>query len=280
MRRRSYLAATGTALSALAAGCTGRGGVGADSPTTTESTTDATTTTQTTDAATVTVDDITLQPAVVHLQTDYLTVHDDGQYLLVEASVESDPVDRGEFAVRLADGRHRPLSEQRARRLWRLYGEDGWSRETGGLLVFELPERVDGPDAEAILEGPDGERELDAGLRERLAADPSLTHEFAVPAEVAENDAVPIEVSVQNDGDAPARFVAGLNRAGPQVASMPVEALTPLVAPGDRAVVEVSSDAPSKVASEDVGDGEWDVRFTLNIAGGSASRDVRVVDSV
>lgn len=279
MRRRSYLAATGAALSALAAGCTGRGRVGTDSPTTTESTTEATATTQTTDPPAVTVDEVTLQPAVVHLQTDYLTVYDDGQYLFVETSVESGTVDRSELAVRLGGERYHPFSERRARRLWRLYGEDGWVPETGGLLAFELPERTGSPDAEAVLEHPGGERELAAGLRERLAADPSLTHEFTVPDEVGERDDVPVEVSVQNDGDVPARFVAGLNRVGPRVASMPVEGLTPLVAPGDRAVVELSSDAPSKTPSEDVGDGEWDVRFTLNTVDASAARNVRVVES-
>lgn len=277
MRRRSYLAAAGTALSALAAGCT-TGGGGTDSPTSTESTSPDVTTTRPTASPAVTVDDVVLQPAAVQLETDYLTVDDAGQYLFVDASVESESVDRSEVAVRFAGDRHGPLSERDARRLWRLYGDDGWTPESGGLLAFELPGTADSPDAEAVLELPDRERELDAGLRERLAADPSLTHEFAVPDEVAEHESVPVEVSVQNDGDAPARFVAGLNRVGPRVASMPVEALTPLVAPGDREVVEVASDASQKAASDEVGDGEWDVRFTLYTAGGSSSRDVRVVE--
>lgn len=276
MRRRSYLAATGAALSALAAGCTADDG----SPTTTTQTTRTSTVTDRAKSPTVTVEAVRVQPAAVELQTDSLSVEDRGQYVFADAAVEAGTADRDAYGLRVAGETHRPLTEPDTRQLWRVYGDDGYAPESGGVLAFELPEAVDDSERALVLEFPGGECELGSAMVARLTAgSPSLSWEVSVPDTVAVDESLAVAVAVHNAGDHPRRFVGAVSRYGPRVASTPVTGVTPLVDPGAERTLAVNQrDVPFGTPSEDVGDGEVDIRYTLQAASRSAEREVRVVE--
>jgi hypothetical protein len=286
MRRRSYLALTASALSAAAAGCTSQQDGDADPSDTTTTTTTATSTTRTTTQTestpgfSVSVADVTLQPAALELQTDYLVVHDEGQYLFVNVVVEEGTVEDDEFALQLAGESYAPLADQRRRRLWRAYNAGGYDPDRGGLVAFEVPGTTEASDPQAVLEYPGAERELAPGLRARLAANPEFAFDVSVPDTVAEDDSLSVAIAVTNEGDAPARFVGGLNRSGPRVASTPVQAVRPLVPAGESVTTSIDqSGVPRETPPEDVGDGEADARFSFASVAGDVDREVRVVDS-
>lgn len=282
MRRRSYLALTASALSAAAAGCTSAGDGGTDSTTSTTTATTTTTTTttrtETTPAVSVSLSEVTLQPAALALQTDYLTVHDAGQYLFVDAAVENGSVEYDEYRLRVAGETYTPMTGQNRRRLWRMYNAGNYNPDAGGLVAFEFPGSTDASDPAAVIEHPGGERELGADLRSRIAAAPEFAFEMSVPDTVQRGGELAVAVSVTNESDRPARFVGGLNRAGPQVAMMPVAEVRPLVPAGETKTLTVDQSAvTAKVSDDDVGDGEADADYTLNTVAGSREATVRVV---
>jgi hypothetical protein len=280
MHRRSYLAATATMLSTAAAGCASAPESDAEpvGETTTTTRTSTSTATRTTAATSVSASVLALQPAAVVRQTDYLTVEDRGQYLFVHATVDGGTADRDEFALSVAGEQYSPLLEQGVRGLWRAYNTGGYDPDSGGLLVFELPGSTDASDPEVVLERPGGERELDASLRSRVAAAPEFSADVSVPDTVPNDGSLSVAVSVTNEGDTPARFVGGLNRAGPRIASTPVRAMRPLVpASGEQTVSVDQSEVPLEVSDDEVGDGDPDARFTFYSVAGDTAREVRVV---
>lgn len=288
MRRRSYLALAASALSTTAAGCTSSRPGEVDDPqstvtatkTTEPTTTDTTTATSTTATASVSFSDLTLQPAALQLNTDYLTVHDGGQYIFARASVESGEVEYDSYALRVSGRSHGPLAERYRRQLWRTYNEGEYSARSGGLLVFELPASTAAEDPEAVLEYPGGERRLAENLRTRLASNPTFSAETSIPETVAADDSLSVELTVTNETDTPARFVGGLNRSGPLVAMKPVEAIRPLVSTNETKTVTIEqTEAVRETPTEDVGDGETDIEFYLRMVTGAVERSVRVVDS-
>lgn len=285
MRRRSYLAVTASALSAAVAGCTSAGDGDTDS--TTESTTTTGTTTATTQTTTpskpavsVSVADVTLQPAALELNTDYLTVRDDGQYLFARSTVEEGTVEREEHVLRVAGDTYRSLTGHARRRLWREQETADYYPDIGGLLAFKLPGSFEVSKPEAVLSHPGGERRLDGGLRARLATTPEFAVQFSVPETVAADGSLSVDVTATNEGDAPARFVGGLNRYGPRIASMPIEEIRPLVPAGESATQSIDqSSVLGNTAAGEVGDGEPDAQFALFTVAGSEHRSVRVGES-
>lgn len=288
MRRRSYLALAASALSTAAAGCTSSRPQAVDDPqstvtdtTTTEpTTTDPTTSTSTTATASVSFSELTVQPAALQLNTDYLTVHDSGQYLFAQATVESGEVEYESYTLRAAGETHSPVAGQPRRQLWRTYNEGEYSSYSGGLLVFQLPASTDVADPEAVLEYPSGEHRLDESLRTRLAATPTFSYDVSVPDTVPADGSVDLELTVTNESETPARFVGALNRSGPLVAMRPAETIRTLVPANESKTVTVDqTEAVSDTPSEDVGDGETDIKFYLNTVAGTEERTVRVVES-
>lgn len=287
MQRRSYLALAASALSTAAAGCTSAGNTadatpttGTTTTTTTKKPTTDTTTTTTTETASVSFSELTVQPAALQLNTDYLTVDDSGQHLFAQAAVESGEVDYDSFTLRFAGQTHSPLAGQPRRQLWRSYNEGEYSSHSGGLLVFQLPASADVEDPEVVLEYPGGERRLPESLRRRLAANPSFSYDLSVPETVAANGSLVLELTVTNEGDTPARFVGALNRSGPLVAMAPAETIRPLVPAKESKTVTVEqTEAVSETPSGDVGDGEVDIEFYLNTVAGTEEGSVRVVES-
>jgi hypothetical protein len=284
MRRRSYLAVAASALSTAVAGCTSAGDRDADpvAESTTNSATTATTETVTpsTPAVSTSIQDVVLQPAALDLNVDYLTVRDDGQYLFAQATVEEGTAELEEYALRIDGETHQPLTGHARRRLWRMREAREYAPDSGGLVAFELPGSIEAVNSTAVLAHPGGEYRLDAELRKRLTATPEFAVDLSVPETVAADGSLSVTVTVTNGGDSPARFVGGLNRYGPRVASTPVEAIRPLVPAGESATRAIDQTRVlADTSDEEVGDGESDVKFSLYTPARSEQRSVRVVDS-
>jgi len=274
MQRRRLLATAGLALGT--AGCLGiDDGDDATGTTTTATTgTDATTArtaaATTTPSATLDVTEATLQRALVFLETDYLsTTGGDGRYLLANAFVSEGRVDRRDVALRVDDTEYEPDDGRTASRLWRVYQSDSaFEPDLGGLLLFELPGSGFDSTGDAAITWPGGEHRLRDGLRERLRADaPAFSVSIDAPETLAQGESPEFGVAVTNDGTVPGRFVAGLNRYGPRVASMPAKRFSLLVDAGATERTGYTGDISGhEVPDEDLGDGDADLRYGWNAA--------------
>ncbi|WP_168216266.1 hypothetical protein [Halorussus halobius] len=295
MRRRRLLALSGSLL-AGSAGCLSASAP--EAPATRDATTtEATTTAEsaTTDASTTTAEpaDVSvsldaLQPAMVTMTSpDSIGVRDDDrQYLLVDVSTSGDgePPDPESFAVRFDGTDYGPESVDEPWRFWRFEdgGEAFYDPDSGeGLLLFELPASAGSDDAAPALTWPGGEWRPDGTVRRRLLApEPSLSVTVDAPESVEPHESPTVSVTVENAGDVPGRFVAGLNRTGPMVAYTPIERVSVAVAAGESETWE-HADALSAGDDPDerVGDGESDMTYHLDWAGGDVHRGVRYAEA-
>jgi hypothetical protein len=274
MQRRRLLATAGLALGT--AGCLGTddGDDATGSTTTTTASTDATTATTTnattTPSGTLDVTEATLQQALVFLEIDYLqTFGGDARYLLVDVAVSEGRVDRRDVALRV-DGTEYAPDDRRASRLWRVYQSDtAFEPDLGGLLLFELPATGFDSTSDTAVTWPAGEHRLRAGLRERLRADaPEFSISIDAPETLPQGESPTFDVAVTNDGTVPGRFVAGLNRYGPRVASTPAKRFSLLVDAGATARTSYTGGISGyEVSDEDLGDGEPDLHYGWNAAG-------------
>ncbi len=310
MRRRQLLALSGSLL-AGSAGCLSASAPEATDPTSTESrtTTESSTTAETTSTkptstepttettstveyADVSVELDALQPGLVTMTTpDSIGVSGrDRRYLLVDVSIGEggESPTRDEFAFEFDGATHRPEPMEDPWRVWRFYDDEGALYDRGssgdGLLVFELPEAEKG-DFESVpefaLTWPGGEWQPDEQLRRRLAApEPSLSVSLDVPETLATYESPTVSVTVENEGDLPGRFVAGLNRIGPRVAYAPVERVSMLVPPGESETWEFTDDSlmAGDYPDERVGDGDSDMTYDLSWAGGDVRKGIRYVE--
>lgn len=270
MQRRRLLAATGLALGT--AGCLGTDDGDDATGTTTSATTasDATTSTTTTASATLDVTETTLQQALVFLETDYLsTTGGDGRYLLANAFVSEGRVDRRDVALRVDGTEYPPDDGRTVSRLWRVYQSgSAFEPDLGGLLLFELPASGFESTVDAAVTWPGGEHRLPAGLRERLRADaPEFSVSIDAPETLAQGESPGFEVALTNEGDVPGRFVAGLNRYGPRVASTPAKRFSLLADAGaTERMTYIGEISGYEVPDEDLGDGDADLRYRWNAA--------------
>lgn len=245
--RRDVLRLGGATL-ALAAGCVARSPSGADaldSATETSSTPKTPeTTTQTaepTPEADVRLRNLTVTPSlVVPNYPDAVTTLGERDEQFVVASVESGgslPFARDEYEVVAGGETYAPTPPEEVTYGYRWlegYGAP-YEPEEGGFLVFSLPKPLD---AESVsLRWPNDEHRLgDARLR-RLRLPPTTfeVSAFHAPASVANLSEMTLTVTAENVGDADGTFVGALNRSGPEVEVMPVEAISLDVAAGDSA---------------------------------------------
>jgi len=268
MKRRRLLASVGLALGT--AGCLGTDDGDDATDTTTSATTagDATTSTTTTASATLDVTETTLQQALVFLETDYLsTTGGDGRYLLANAFVSEGRVDRRDVALRVDGTEYEPDDGRTVSRLWRVYQSgSAFEPDLGGLLLFELPASGFDSTSDAAVTWPGGEHRLRAGLRERLRADaPAFSVSITAPDTLAQGESPRFEVAVTNEGDVPGRFVAGLNRYGPRVASTPAKRFSILVdADGTERTSYTGGISGHRVPDDQLGDGDADLRYGWN----------------
>ena len=283
MRRRSYIALTAAALSTPVAGCTGSpGGSGETTRSTTNSTTTGTARTTTTaesnELGTVELRDALVQPGVVLLQTDYLTVASSGgQYLLADVAVTGGEAPRDAFAFRFDGQTYAPRPKRETRRLWRVYNRGEYDPTTGGLLVFQLPATASSEDPETVLEFGSWEREVPSMVQSRLATEnPEFTVDATVTSPIEVGESPRVTLTVENTSDVGGRFVAGLNRSGPMVASMPAARISLPVEGGAVAefVHEPTDVTGVEVPDGKLDDGEADLTFRLRTLDASTRLDV------
>lgn len=271
MQRRRLLAAAGLALGT--AGCLGTDdgdddATGTTPTTTTRASTSTTANATTTAGTTVDVTEVTLQQALVFLETDYLsTTGGDGRYLLANAFVSEGRVDRRDVALRVDGTEYAPDDGRTASRLWRVYQSDSaFEPDLGGLLLFELPATGFDSTSDAAVTWPGGEHRLRNGLRERLRADaPEFSVSITPPDTLAQGESPTFDVAVTNEGAVPGRFVAGLNRYGPRVASTPAKRFSILVDAGATERTSYTGGISGyDVPDEDLGDDDADLRYGWN----------------
>lgn len=256
MRRRTFLAASGTALTAFA-GCGSRQRHRTDSPAATQTRTDS-----------LALELDALQPAVVELFVDSyeLVANPDSQYLFLTG-----PAVDGEDRRFRFDGESyepgididycvaRPDVPACAR-------NPPW-------LLFELPETGDATDA-ALL-APDGAWRPDDSQRARLSAplpSPRLTS-FELDADVAAGTAPTFSLSARNDGADDAWFVGALNRVGATTRSVaPVSYLVPAESTVSWTVVGNEVGTPTAVRNG----GSSTLEYELTWLGGSETVAVSV----
>lgn len=289
MRRRRFIALTGVAAVGLA-GCADVGedpSGGAGSPTPGTQTT-PTPTGPPADAPTLRAEHEWLQPAVVTLNVDAVTVknRNERQFLYLDVGVESgDPPRRSDLRVRFDGQLHAPAAIER---LYRAYPEeDGRYRQRSGegWVLFDLPATGDASDL-ALVDGSSGAEwpitaQASMNLDGRLAAPaPPLSVELTVPESVVVDEEPTLSMTVTNEGDRDGTFVGGVNRHGPAIAVAPVATVREVIPPDDPTTVEVTDDMGfGHIADDDLGDGDADMTYHLEWTGETRSSDVRIEES-
>jgi hypothetical protein len=198
----------------------------------------------------------------------------------VNVAISEGRVDRGEFDLRVDGTAYGPDDDRRASRLWRVYQSDSaFEPDAGGLLLFELPASGFDSTRDAAVTWPGGEHRLRVGLRERLHADaPAFSVSVDAPDVLVQGESPTFDVTVTNDGDVPARLVAGLNRYGPRVASTPAKRFSIRVDAGATARTTDTGDVSGyRVPDDDLGDGEDDLRYAWNGADHNATFPIEYV---
>ena len=274
MRRRELLTLAAGTL-ATAAGCLeSSDGAG---PTATQTPSETPTATDSEDAAVSDVAVDSLQPGLIELGTpDSISVFgDDRQFLFLDVTPESGGgPDPSAFAFVLDGETYTPIEE--TRRIWRRYNEgEGaeYAPNLAGWLLFDLPATADDAST-AHLTWPDGSWEPDEAIRERLASPtPAFDVTVEVPETVAVGESPSITLSVENTGSVPARFLAAINRSGPNIAYMPEAAVRPLLDAGESHewTGEPSFHNPEEISAGDT------TRLTFDWVGGETDREVDFV---
>lgn len=290
MRRRALLSTTGATLAGLAGCLSGSSDDGpaagtdptntTDAPTDTPTQTDDPTSTEPAEPA-VELSLLSYQPAVVQLATDSIHVSDEGGpflFLDVDASAAATPPARDEFMLRHGDVVSSPVDPDDGR-LWRQYHEDGSYGDGNerGWLLFEVSESMA---AEHVrVSCPGGVWRPDAALRDRLSTEyPPMSMAVSVPETVGQGEHPTVSVTVENQGDVDACFVAALNRVGPRVAYTPAAAASFVVPAGGTEIWEHTGDFDTTPLGDDeLGDGQHDLTYHLNSVLGSESRQVSYV---
>lgn len=231
-----------------------------------------------------------LQPAVVTQQTADsmgVTSAEGTQYLYLDVAVTSGAVPaREDLRVRFDGNEFEPISQDM--RLWRA-NEHGNSRydakNGGGWLLFSLPQTGNASEfalieADGVGVGPvvsSASMDVDGRLESRT---PPLSLEWSAPDTVEPGTTPTLSFTVTNEGNHDGTFVAALNRSGPSIAMAPIAAIREVIPPGEPTTFEVTDtlDVESP-GSENVGDGNPDMRYDLQWTDGSESQHLRVVES-
>lgn len=273
MRRRAFLVSTSAVLGAGFAGCSALSDESGPARTTRGTTFRQSTTA---DAVSLDVRARRLQPAILSHSDSGPTVLGDGQqYLFYRVAVtDGDPPARLDFAFRLGGRTYSP-GVSTADPLW--VGLDEANRYTAnvgeGWLVFELPDAWNAKHAALGL----GSREwpVEDGIRERLgAAPPSFDLAWESVETATPGDTVH-EFDVSNESDRDARFVGAMTASGLD-ADKPLAVFNRRVpADSGRSIDAVVTGLPDD--SPAVGDGDSDVTYKLQWAGGTLEQDVRFV---
>lgn len=288
MRRRAFLSVVGASAAAVA-GCAGRddGSPSASetgSPSTSGTGSPARTGTtrgrdrETENSSTVEIHETELRPGLVLRTTpDAYGVYDESErYLSVEASVAGEQPDPSAFALLVDGKRYRPLGDRPGG--FRVPEMAAYAGSGPSELLFGIP-RASRPEGIA-LQYRDGRTPLPDPVRRRIAApEPEFSVDFSGDTGVKLDDDYTAEVAfgvtVENRGDIPGRFVAGVTRSGPQIVSVTEHLID----------VPVDAGATERVTwteglSMPLGDGTDDYRgwadYSMAYPGGDAGHSVVV----
>lgn len=219
-----------------------------------------------------------LQPAIVQLQTDDLSVSDFGQqylYFLIDIPNKAAPP-RKEFSLQFDGRRYNPVGSDMSS-LYRMRKDQRYTQKSGeGWILFRLPETGDAD--ETRLTGAGGKWEPTEPIRERLAKpEPDLQVSVTIPETVKKDTQPTINITVQNQGTIASRFVAGLSRKGPSIARRPVALISQRVEADSKAKIVVTDDSDiESVDEEELGDGNADMSYHLNWTEDAIRSDVRI----
>ncbi|KAA9396975.1 hypothetical protein Har1130_09625 [Haloarcula sp. CBA1130] len=237
MYRRRVLALCGLAITG--AGCQGET---ADSETVTPVPSPAVSETDTESPPSVTVTDAVVTPGVVIPGTDSISVEPTaGQFLVLTTTSKGSGVDRAAFSLRFDGSTYSPETFRNG-----LYRDGEWGRqftETGGPLVFDLPET--GSASDARLSWPGSEWTPPEAVQNRLEAPlPSFDITLDGPERVTEPAMPTLEITVTNTGDTAGRYVIALNRTGPRVAYAPAGRFDGELQPGETESITLDAKSP------------------------------------
>ena len=179
-------------------------------------------------------------PGVVTVDDDSITVTDDaGQYLFLD--LEGDVPGRSAVEFRFSGASYTP--ESFSGRLYRGDVSGEAYGETGGPLVFALPETGDGTDAG--LAWSDGSWAPSAAVVERLEDPlPPFSVTLDGPETAAETSGEQLTVTVTNEGAGAGWYVLALNRIGPSVAYAPISRIAGELPAGERVTHSFEPMAP------------------------------------
>lgn len=253
MHRRRVLALVGSL--ATTAGCTGTGdGPSVDSTVTPipVPTGDTTTAHTRQSAGNVEITEAGVLPGVVTTGDDSISVRDDaGQYLFLD--LDGTVPDPSTVEFRFSGASYTP--ESFSGQLYRGDFDGEEYDESGGALVFGLPETGDATDAELALES--GEWTPPSTTVQRLEDPlPPFSVTLDGPETAAEISDRQLTVSVTNEGDGAGRYVLALNRQEPGVASTPVTRIEGELESGATETHFVDAVAP---------EGDRSTRYTLDV---------------
>ncbi|MFB6193607.1 MAG: hypothetical protein ABEI75_00955 [Halobaculum sp.] len=164
------------------------------------------------------------------------------------------------------------------RGLYRSRVEEPYTASLGrGWLVYELPpvETV----SEARLTTPNARWPLPSRIRRRLTTEPPTVEVAAeFPSELGTDRAPSIAVSLTNRTDRFARFVGGLTRSGPDIASIPVASVVEPVPAGETVELTIREEPLSPDDRSIVGDGKSDLRYTFDWSAETIGREIELVE--
>ena len=239
--RRRFLGGVVAGVAGIA-GCLDRSG---SDPGTSSKTPEPTVGTETTarPVADVTVRDVTVRPEVMALDSpDSIGPYGErGDQFLVANVATEDDAPRNAFALEAGGEAFEPTTSVGGTQIHQLFTEDGRAdpyRNGEGRLLFRCPKPVDTD--EGKLTWPGGEHALSESVAAELGRSPAAfeVEAFDVPETVETGTPVSISLSVTNESDVDGTFVAGLNRAGGDVAHTPETPLFLDVAAGESATWE------------------------------------------
>lgn len=283
MNRRVFTKFTAGAILGIS-GCTGLGSSSKSDTSNSADQSDHTTTVHSNSSESVKINanqvDVSfgaVQPSIVELVTDRLNVPaNDSQYLYVQVRTdgEDNPMPKS-FKLYFNNNEYNSMNHKS---LYRARLETPYDSSTGhGWLLYEIP--VSGESTNTYLKFQDHRWEPSDSIRDQLASYPTdLSVRMSVPKTTPEKENPTISITVDNEDDRPGRFVAGLSRSGPSIASKPVVRISKRISASGQANISITDDTGmDSVSPKDLDDGEQDIRYYLNWDSGSEESAIHLV---
>ncbi|WP_224269759.1 hypothetical protein [Haloprofundus salinisoli] len=151
---------------------------------------------------------------------------------------------------------------------------DTYTVDPTDTVWFSVPKPLEA--TEIAIQGTTGNYELSEDMVRKLARPPTEfeVSEFSTPASVANGDTVTLTLVVENVGEVAGTFIGALNRIGPEIAYIPVEAIALEVEAGESATWTYSR---TPYISSPTGDAN--MKFNMQSSGGRRSTETTITTS-